>query len=105
VENGWLAPRPGEKGTRGIDRDALLLLLEESVKEKRVLEGLALLAADCLHALELAIGQRSGVGVESPEEGGLAVVHVTDDDDGQAIDACGGDARRRGYLYPSLRSS
>src|SRR5450759_1944375 len=56
-----------------------------------------------LHSLdlvELALGQRAGIGHEPADDGALAVVHMTDGDDVQALEVGGNGA----HMYPPRRS-
>src|SRR5262249_28111628 len=85
VDDNVLTPLPYKEGAGGVDCDALLLLFQKCVEEKSILEFLPLLAADCPHLLQLAIRQRSSIGIETPQQGGLPVVHVPDNDDVQAL--------------------
>ena len=59
-----------------IDRDALRLLILQSVYEKSILEGLRVAAAVFLHLGKLALGQRACVGKQPPDDGAFAVVHM-----------------------------
>src|SRR3989442_876000 len=85
VNDDVVAALPLEERAGGVDRDALLLFLQESVEEESVLELLALPAADFPNLVELAVGGRAGVGVEPAQQRGLAVIHVADDNDVQML--------------------
>ena len=76
---------PAEKCPRHIDGDALLLFFKKGIEQERILEFLPLLPTDGLDLFKLAIRQRSRVGIETPQQGGLPVVHVSDDDDVQTL--------------------
>src|SRR4029078_6263796 len=69
---------PTEKCPRRIDRDALLLFFKKRIEQERVLEFLSLLPTDRLNLLKLPIRQRPRVGVETPQQSGLSVVHMPD---------------------------
>ena len=116
-----------EEAARRVDGDALRLLVLERVEQERVLEGPRVLRAHRLDLIELALGQRAGVGHEPADDRALAVVDVADDDDVHALEVerrRGGVGRRRGavrrlrgrglrrdrvglrraHMYPSRRS-
>src|SRR5207344_230059 len=76
---------PTEKSPRCIDGDALFLLLKKRIEQKRILEFLALLPTDRLDLFKLAVRQRSRIGIETPQQCGLPVVHMPDDDDIQIV--------------------
>ena len=76
---------PAEERPRRIDGDSLLLLFKKGIEQERILEFFALLPADGLDLFKLAIRQRSRVGIETPQQGGLPVVHMPDDDDVQIL--------------------
>ncbi len=73
--------RPGR-----IDGDALLLFFKKRIEQEGVLELFALLPANGLHLFQLAIRERTGVGIETAQQGGLAVIDVPDNDDVQISD-------------------
>src|SRR5262245_550527 len=80
VDNDVLPTLPREERSRRIDRDALLLLLQESIEQECVFEFLSLLPTDGLNFIQLAFRQRPRVSVEAPQHGGLAMIDVPDDD-------------------------
>src|SRR5207249_7628659 len=80
VDDNVVASLPREERAGGVDRDALLLLFQESVEEEGILELLTLPAADVPDLVQLALRERVGVGVEASEQRGLPVIHVADDD-------------------------
>ena len=70
-----------EPDLRGINADILVALGLERVHQVRPFEGDAAALGDLLELLQLAFGQRAGVVQEAAHQGGLAVVHVAEDDD------------------------
>src|SRR5215467_10698351 len=76
---------PAEKRSCRINSNALLLLFKKGIKKERVFEFLPLLPTDSLDLFKLAIRQRSRIGIETPKQGGLPMVHVPDDDDVQIV--------------------
>ena len=70
-----------EEHARGVDGDALGLLVLERVEQERVLERLRVELALGPDLLELALGKRVGVGQQPADDRALAVVHVADDHD------------------------
>ena len=81
VDDDVVARRALEEAARGVDRDALVLLVRQRVEQERVLERLARALALAPHRLELALRQRVRVGEQAADDGALAVVDVADDDD------------------------
>ena len=81
VDDDVLALGGVEEAPRRVDGDALGLLVLERIQQEGVLEGLGVAAARLLDLLQLALGQRAGVGQEPADERALAVVHVADDHD------------------------
>ena len=81
IDNDVLPPVPDEKRPGRVDRNALLLLLQKCVKQERVLELLALLAADRLDLFQLAFRQGARIGIESSHQCGLPMIDMADDDD------------------------
>ncbi len=79
IDDDVKAALPFEEGPRRVDGDALFLLFEEGIEQKRVFELLALLAANGLNFFQLPVRQRTGIGIQPPEQGGLAVIHVPHD--------------------------
>ena len=90
VDDDVVALRALEEAARGVDRDALVLLVRQRVEQERVLERLARALALAPHRLELALRQRSGVGEQAADDRALAVVDVTDDDDVEVFAFRGG---------------
>ena len=72
-----------ELNLRRVDRDVLLLLLEQRIEQEGVLELHPLLADSRLDLLDLAVGQRLGVVENATDERGLAVIDVADEDDAE----------------------
>ena len=70
-----------EEDAGGVDRDALRALVLERVEQERVLERLGGARAQRLHLLELALGQRVGVGEQPADDRALAVIDVAADHD------------------------
>src|SRR5690349_6207749 len=85
IDDDVVSTLPTEKRPGRIDSNSLLLLFKEGIKEERVLEFLPLLPADRLDLFEFAIRQRSRVGIETPQQGGLPMVHMPDDNDVQIV--------------------
>jgi hypothetical protein len=81
-----------EEHPRGIDGDALRLLILQGVEQERILEGLRVELALGPHLLELSFRKRVGVRQQAADHRALAVVHVTHDHDVHAL----GGARRSG---------
>ena len=75
-----------EEAAGRVDGDALRLLVLERVQQEGVLERPRIDGAHRLDLVELALGQRPGVGHEPADDGALAVVHVTYGDDVQALE-------------------
>ena len=98
-----------EEAARRVDGDALRLLVLQGVEQERVLEGARVHLAHVLDLLELALGQRAGVGHQAADDGALAVVHVADGDDVHALEVERRDLGRWGrcrqaHMYPPRRS-
>ncbi len=91
-----------EEAARGVDGDALVLLVVERVEQERVLERLAGALALAPHRVELALRQRAGVGQQPPDDGALAVIDVADDDDVHRVALGFGQGA---HMYPLRRSS
>ena len=70
-----------EEHPGGVDGDALGLLVLERVEQEGVLERLRVELALGPDLLELALGQRVGVGQQSADDRALAVIDVADDHD------------------------
>ena len=70
-----------EPDLRGVDGDVLVALGLQGVHQVGPFEGHAAALGDLLELLQLAFGQRAGVVEQPAHQGGLAVVHVADDDD------------------------
>ncbi len=81
VDHDVLPSAPAEESAGRVDRDALFLFLQEGVEQEGVLELLTLLTTNGPHLVELAVGQRAGVGIEPAQQRGLAMIHVSDDHD------------------------
>ena len=78
-----------ELDLRGVDRDVLLLLLEQRIEQEGVFKLHPLLAARRLDLLDLAVGQRLRVVEDAADERGLAVIDVADEDDAEALEIGG----------------
>ena len=61
----------------GVDGDVLGLLLQQRIQEEGVFKRHPLLPARLFHRRQFALRKRVGVGKETPNQGGLAVVDVT----------------------------
>ena len=70
-----------EEDARGINRDILLLFLDQGVEQKSIFELHAFGGTVLTDLFDLTVRQGVGVVEEAADEGGLAVVDVTDDDD------------------------
>ena len=108
VDDDVVAQVGPEEHPRGIDGDALVLLGLEGVEQERVLELLALTPTRGLDLLELAVPEDPGVGEQSSDEGGLAVIDMADDHDvhGLAVEVPveAPVVIVVHYMYPSRRS-
>jgi hypothetical protein len=110
VEDQVVAQVALEEHPGGIDGDALGLLVLERVEQEGVLEGLGVQLALGPHLLELALGQRVGVGEQAADDRALPVVHVTHDHDVHPLARQGGRGDGRflggdGRRHPGLASS
>src|SRR6185295_5512051 len=85
IDDDVVSALPAKERPCRIDGNSLLLLFKEGIKEERVLEFLALLPADRLDLFEFAIRQRSRIGIETPQQGGLPMVHMPNNDDVQIV--------------------
>ena len=85
-----------EEDPRGIDGDPLGLFVLQGVEEEGVLERLRAALAGRPNLLQLALGQRMGVGQQPADDRALAVVDVADDDDVHPLGA--GRAGAGGFL-------
>ena len=81
VDDNVVAPGAPKLNLRRIDRDVLVLLLGERIKDKSVLERPALRRARLLQALEFPVWERPRLSKNSPDKRGLAVIDVTDKND------------------------
>ena len=82
ITNNQIRPSLGaELNLGGVDGDALITLGLQGVQQKGPFERHAALDADLFHILKLAFGQGPGFIENTAHQGGLAMVHVTDDDD------------------------
>ena len=93
-----------EEAARRVDRDALILLVVQRVKKEGILERLRVAAAVFADGFQLALRQRSGVGKETADHGGFAVVDVADGDDIQKLLVFPGVSCFFHYMYPPRRS-
>ena len=82
-----------EPDLRGVNGDVLVALGLERVHQVGPFEGDAAALGDLLELLQLALGQRAGVVKEPAHQGGLAVVHMAEDDD---LKLFGAGRRQRG---------
>jgi hypothetical protein len=84
--NDDVLPFPGLKPDLGrIDGDVLVSFGLQGIHQVGPFERNPASLGDCLELLELALGQRSGVMKQSSNEGRLAMIHMTDDDDLQLL--------------------
>ena len=93
-----------EEAARRVDRDALILLVVQRVEQEGVLERLRVAAAVFPYGFELALRQRSGVGEETADHGGFAVIDVADGDDIQKLLVFPDVSCFFHYMYPPRRS-
>src|SRR5208282_3894490 len=77
-----------EPDLRGINADILVAFGLERVHQIRPLERDTTALGDLLELLQLAFGQRACVVKEAAHQGGLAVVHVAEDDNLKLLGAC-----------------
>ena len=68
-----------EKYLRGVDGDALILFLLQSIEQKRELKFLSLTIADILDEVYFTFRQTAGVGHQSSHKSGFTVVHMSHD--------------------------
>ena len=102
IDDDVLPVTPGEKGPGGVDGDALLLFLQERIKQKGIFELFALLLADGLNFFDFADRQGAGIGVQAAEQRRLSMVDMPHDHDIHAF--FDGSLSRHLYIYPSLRN-
>ena len=88
IDDDVLAALPVEERPCGVDGDALLLLFEKGIEQERVFELLALLLANGLDLFQFAVRQRTRIGIEPSEQGGLAVIDVTDNHNVEMFGRC-----------------
>ena len=97
-----------EAGKQGLDINAsgynLILLGVQRVEQVGVLERLRVAAAVFPYGFELALRQRSGVGEETADHGGFAVIDVADGDDIQKLLVFPDVSCFFHYMYPPRRS-
>ncbi len=74
-----------ELDLRGVDRDVLLLLLEQRIEQEGVFKLHPLLAARRLDLLDLAVRQRLRVVENAADKRGFAVIDMADEDDAEAL--------------------
>ena len=67
----------------GVDGDVLLLFLEKRIEQKREFKLHPFGCAGVLYFFDLPFRQRAGVVENAPDERGLAVIHMTDEDDAE----------------------
>ena len=89
VDDQEVALRGLEEDPRRVDGDPLRLLVLERVEEERILERLGVPFAVRLNHLELALGERVGIHQQPADDGALAVVDVSGDDETQPLAALG----------------
>ena len=85
IDNHVVAPGAAKLNLRRIDRDVLLLLLGERIKDKGVFERLALRRARLPQAVDFPVGERIGLGQNSADQRGFTVIDVTDENDLQTL--------------------
>ncbi len=88
IDDDVLAALPVEERPCGVDGDALLLLFEKGIEQERIFELFALLAANGLDLFQFAVRQRTRIGIEPSEQGGLAVIDVTDNHNIEMFGRC-----------------
>ncbi len=79
-----------EEHPGGVDGDALRLFVLERVEQEGVLERLGVQLALGPHLLELALGERMGVGEQPADDRALAVIDMADDHDVHPLGRRGG---------------
>ena len=89
VDDDVLAVLPMKERAGRVDRDALLLFFEEGVKQKGIFKLFALPPANFPHLLELSFRESARICEEAPQQGGLAMVHVPDDDNTEILGRLG----------------
>ena len=81
VNDDVLAILPLKKRARGVNRDALFLLLEEGIEQEGIFEFLALALANTPDLLQLAFRKRTCIREQAAQQCGFSMVHMADDDD------------------------
>ena len=81
IDNQIRARLGAEPNLRRINGNALVPFGLKRIHDKRPFERHAALVANRLQILDLALGQRPSFTQDAPNQGGLTVVHMTDDDD------------------------
>ena len=115
IDQQHIAVRRVEPDLAGVDGDALVALGLQRVEQERPFERHAAPLAHAFDGLELAVGQRARVVHQPADQGRLAVIDVTDDDDahGCPLGQGGLHCHRRGnwldrgfrhHRYPAVRS-
>src|SRR5438046_1403403 len=86
----------GTKRARGVNRDALFLLLEEGIEQEGIFEFLALALANTPDLLQLAFRKRPCIREQAAQQCGLSMVHMADDDDVEMFLGAGSACIERG---------
>ncbi len=81
VDDEVVASRRSKRDLRRINRNVLLLLLEQGVEHESKLKFHPFRRARLLHHVDLSFRQRIRVVQNAPDERGLAVINVADEDD------------------------
>ncbi len=81
IDQHHVARAGAEADLRGVDGDALIAFGLQRIQKKRPFERHAAPRADGFQHFELAFGQAAGFVQQAPDQSGLAVIDMTDDDD------------------------
>ena len=95
-----VVPRRGAKlNLRRVDRDVLLLLLQQRVEQEGVFEVHALRRASLLDLLDLAVRQRVRVEQQPPDQRRLAMIDMADNDDLELLGVFVGGGKGSGGVH------
>ena len=83
IDNHVIPLRRFERNLCRVDGDVLLLFFEQGIEKKGKLELHVFRGAGALHLLKFPFRQRISVAQDATDEGGLAMVDVTNEDDTQ----------------------
>src|SRR5205085_10008440 len=89
IDNHVIPLRRFERNLCRVDGDVLLLFFEQGIKKKGKLELHVFRGAGALHLFKFSFRQRISVAQDATDEGGLAMVDVTNEDDAQGRLATG----------------